>query len=83
MRVSPRQRELLRRQSLELPLRAITTRDAGILAEKLGYTSTPFAVLIDRGGRVYAAWTRTLPPQHLRSQIRFAKRVAGAWAGPG
>lgn len=51
-RVSPRQRELLRERNLELPLRAITARDAGIVAEKLGYTSTPFAVTIDRGGRI-------------------------------
>ena len=37
---------------------------------------------VDRAGRVYAAWTRTLPPQHLRSQIRFATRAAGAWTRP-
>jgi hypothetical protein len=44
--------QLLRRQNLELPLRAITARDAGIIAEKLGHPSTPFAVMIDRAGRV-------------------------------
>jgi hypothetical protein len=47
-----RQRELLRQRNLTLPLRAITQREAGIVAEKLGYTSTPFAVMIDRAGRV-------------------------------
>jgi hypothetical protein len=51
-RVSSRHRELFRRLGLQVPLRAITARHGGIVAEKLGYTSTPFAVMIDRGGRV-------------------------------
>jgi hypothetical protein len=51
-RVTSQDRELFRRQNLELPLRAITARDAGIIAEKLGHVSTPFAVMIDRAGRV-------------------------------
>jgi hypothetical protein len=51
-RAAPRHRELLRRQNLRLPLRAITARDAGIIADKLGHASTPFAVMIDRAGRV-------------------------------
>lgn len=51
-RVSSRHRALLRRHDLQLPLRGITERNAAIVAEKLGYTATPFAVMIDRGGRV-------------------------------
>lgn len=51
-RVAAGHRELFRQHGLELPLRAITVRDAGIIAEKLGYDSTPFAVMIDRAGRV-------------------------------
>ena len=50
--VSKQHRELLRQQNLGLPLRPITTRNAEIVAEKLGYTSTPFAVMIDRGGHI-------------------------------
>lgn len=71
-RVSAHQRELLRGQKLELPLRAITARDAGVVAEKLGYTSTPFAVMIDRGGRVAGSFpaSQNLPVDMVENVIR-------------
>ena len=51
-------------------------------AVSMGETGIDQQVAVDRGGRVFAAWTRTLPPQHLRSQVRFARRVAGTWSRP-
>jgi hypothetical protein len=51
-------------------------------AASMGEAGIDQHVALDRSGRVYATWTRTLPPEHLRSQIRFAARVAGAWSRP-
>jgi hypothetical protein len=51
-------------------------------AASMGDTGIDHQIALDRSGRAYATWTRTLPPQHLRSQIRFATRVAGAWSRP-
>lgn len=69
--VSKQHRELLRQQNLGLPLQAITTRNAGIVAEKLGYTSTPFAVVIDRAGRVAGSFpaSRNVPVEVLAQII--------------
>lgn len=69
---SKRHRELLRQQDLGLPLRAITTRNAGIVAEKLGYTSTPFAVVIDHGGRVAGSF-----PAAQNVPVEVVERVIG------
>lgn len=51
-------------------------------AASMGEEGIDQQVAVDRTGRAYATWTRTLPPQHLRSQIRFAARAAGGWTRP-
>jgi hypothetical protein len=51
-------------------------------AASMGEAGIDQQVAVDSSGRVYTTWTRTLPPEHLRSQIRFAARVAGAWSRP-
>jgi hypothetical protein len=51
-RLSPAQRDVFEEHAVELPLRPIRLVDAQILAEKLGYVSTPFAVVLDKNGRV-------------------------------
>lgn len=73
-RVDPLDREIFRRRNLELPLRAITARDAGIIAEKLGHTSTPFAVMIDRAGRVAGSFpaSQNVPAEVVEQAITGA-----------
>ena len=49
----------------------------------LGEPGSDQRVAVDAQGRVFAAWTRTIPPEHLSSQIRFATRSPrGAWRRP-
>ena len=49
----------------------------------LGEPGSDQRVAVDAQGRAFAAWTRTIPPQHLTSQIRFATRApSGAWTRP-
>lgn len=50
--LSRAQRDVFEAQRVALPLRPIRALDARIVAEKLGYASTPFAVVLDREGRV-------------------------------
>lgn len=66
--LSPRQRDLLARNDVRLPVGSISFRDASIVAEKLGYSATPFAVLFDHRGRVAATWPagRAIPPEMVR-----------------
>jgi hypothetical protein len=51
-------------------------------AASMGEVGIDQQIAVDRSGRAFATWTRTLPPEHLRSQIRFAARAAGAWDRP-
>ena len=51
-------------------------------AASMGEAGIDQQVAVDGAGHVFATWTRTLPPEHLRSQIRFATRAAGAWSRP-
>jgi hypothetical protein len=50
--LSPRQQAVFKQAGATFPLRPIAAQDAGRVAEKLGYVSTPFAVVLDRHGRV-------------------------------
>jgi hypothetical protein len=43
----------------------------------LGEAGIDQRVLVDPRGHVHAVWTRTLPPEHLRSEIRYAGADAG------
>lgn len=54
--LSPAQRDVFQEHQVSLPLRRIHMVDAQILAEKLGYASTPFAVVIDRNARVVGSF---------------------------
>lgn len=51
-RPSPAQNEVLTRTGLKIPLGSIPALDAQLVAAALGYTRTPFAVVLDRHGRV-------------------------------
>ena len=49
----------------------------------LGERGSDQRVAIDAQGRTFATWTRTIPPQYLTSEIRFASRApGGAWPRP-
>ncbi len=60
-------------------LRAALRRAGGRFARgaSLGEAGIDQRVLVEPGGRVDAIWTHTLPPEHLRSEIRFATATAG------
>ena len=52
-------------------------------AKSIGEPGSDQRVAVDPHGRALMAWTRTIPPEHLASQIRFATREpGGAWARP-
>jgi hypothetical protein len=49
----------------------------------LGEPGIDLQVGVGASGRVFASWTRTLPPEHLSSEIRFAVGdVQGRWTDP-
>ncbi len=48
----------------------------------LGEAGIDQRVLVEPGGRVDAIWTHTLPPEHLRSAIRFASASADRGVSP-
>ncbi|HEX8693823.1 MAG TPA: hypothetical protein VF746_15480 [Longimicrobium sp.] len=70
--LSPRQQALFDSLRVEIPIRGIDPLDAGIVAEKLGYRSTPFAVVLDRRGRVAASFPagQNVPPEILERFVR-------------
>lgn len=70
--LSPRQQALFDSLRVELPIRGIDPTDAAIVAEKLGYRSTPFAVVLDRRGRVAASFPagQNVPPKILERFVR-------------
>jgi hypothetical protein len=69
--LSPRQQELFQQHHVSFPLRAIHARDAAAVAEKLGHTSTPFAVVLDREGRIAASFsaTQNMPVEVLENLV--------------
>jgi hypothetical protein len=66
--LSQRQTELFRDLGVGIQLRGIDAMDAAMVAEKLGYRSTPFAVVLDARGRVAASYPahQNVPPEVLR-----------------
>lgn len=66
--LSSRQLTLFAQNDVRIPLGSISPLDAAIVAEKLGYASTPFAVVLDRQGRVAASFPaeKNIPPEVLR-----------------
>jgi hypothetical protein len=75
---SARQGALFRELRLEMPLAPITRRHASTVAERLGYTSTPFAILLDAEGRVAAAFPASgpIPPPLLERVAGTGERAA-------
>ena len=69
--LSPLQRELFERHRVAFPLRAIGREHAAAVAEKLGYTATPFVVVLDRRSRVVASAStlRNMPPELLEQLV--------------
>jgi hypothetical protein len=54
--LSARERAILTRDGVRFPLRGIAAADARSIAQSLGFRSTPFAIVIDRRGRVAGAF---------------------------
>lgn len=52
---------------LNVQLGSISAEGAGLVAEKLGYTATPFALVLDRDGRVAGSYPagQNVPPETL------------------
>lgn len=69
--LSPRQQAVFKQSGATFPLRPIMAQDAGRVAEKLGYASTPFAVVLDRHGRVAGSFPglQNMPPEVLEQLI--------------
>jgi hypothetical protein len=63
--VSPAQAKVFAEFGLRMPVASISRLDAEILAGKLGYVSTPFAVVLDSSGRVAASFPagQNVPPE--------------------
>ncbi len=64
-------------------LRAARRRHGGDFRRgvSLGEAGVDQQAIVERGGRVDAVWTHTLPPEHLRSEIRFAAAAPNAGWG--
>lgn len=69
--LSPRQQAVFRQNGATFPLRPIAAQDAGRMDEKLGYVSTPFAVVLDRHGRVAGSFPglQNMSPEVLEQLI--------------
>lgn len=70
--VSPARRDASVPQTgLTIPLSAVSPGDAALVGERLGFRATPFAVVLDRHGRVAAAFPagRAVPPEVLASML--------------
>lgn len=55
-RLSKQQKDELTQKGVTFPLRGIAENDAALVAQKLGYNSTPFAIVLNREGRVTASF---------------------------
>lgn len=69
--IAPAQKRVPAVTGLRMPLNSISAVDAALLAEKMGYTSTPFAVVLDSRGRVAGSFaaSRDVPPHLLSSLV--------------
>lgn len=70
--LSPAQARAFARANLRMPVRSISTLDAGLLAAKLGHRATPFAVVVDARGRIAASFPagRNVPHEQLLRLVR-------------
>ena len=69
--LSEPQRRVVRDFHVTMPVRGLSRRDAAIVGEKLGYTATPFAIVLDRHGRVTASFPaeQNVPSSMLRQLV--------------
>lgn len=63
--ISPAQRKVFSESGLRIKLDAISPEDASVLGGKLGYTRTPFAIVLDGRGRIAASFPagQNVPPE--------------------
>jgi hypothetical protein len=59
-RLSERERAIFRRDGVRFPLRGLAAADAEAIAQKLGFRSTPFAIVLDHRGRVATAFPASM-----------------------
>lgn len=64
---SVRERAVFKRDGVQFPIRGIAAADAEVIAQRLGFRSTPFAVVFDHRGRVAGAFPggRDVPAEAL------------------
>jgi hypothetical protein len=69
--VSSAQKKVFTETGLKLTVAPISAVDAGVVAGKLGYTATPFAVVLDAGGRVAASFPagQNIPPDMVATLV--------------
>lgn len=65
--VSRAQWDVFQQTGSRMPLGSISARDASLMAGRLGFRMTPFAVVLDVHGRVAASFPagRNVPPEIL------------------
>ncbi|HST62001.1 MAG TPA: hypothetical protein VLK84_25090 [Longimicrobium sp.] len=70
--LSDRQARFFRDLNVRMPVHGIAARDAGSAAEKLGYTKTPFAVILDDAGRVAGSFpaSQNIPAEVVEGILR-------------
>lgn len=70
--LSGRQASLFRDVRVQMPLQRLSAREARIVAERLGYAETPFAVILDRNGRVAGSFPagQNVPAQVVEGILR-------------
>lgn len=77
--VSPEQERMFAELRVGVPVEGISKRGAAVVAERLGFSTTPFAVVLDRRGRVAAAF-----PADQNVPLEFLERMyLGTGTGSG
>jgi hypothetical protein len=69
--LSPVQEQLFRERRIEMPVAGISRQAAAVVAARLGYTLTPFAVVLSPDGGIVASFPagRNVPVEVLESLI--------------
>jgi hypothetical protein len=69
--ISPAQRKIFTETGLRMKLGTISSEDASLLGGKLGYTRTPFAIVLDGQGRIAASFPagQNVPPEVVATLI--------------
>lgn len=69
--LSSAQRKVIAETGLQMKVGAISPEDASLLGGKLGYTRTPFALLVDRQGRIAGSFpaSQNVPREVLAAMV--------------